>query len=59
MNPVREKQKEAIQQVMKGGKATLCYYKMNCRDRAQCFSPHSEDELIPVVRDRLKQLGEI
>ena len=59
LNLVWERQKEAIQQVMKGGKATLCYYKMNCRDRAQCFSAHSDNELIPLVRDRLKQMGEI
>ena len=51
LNPVWERQKKAIQQVMKGGKATLCYYKMNCRDRAQCFSAHSDNELIPLVRD--------
>ena len=59
LNPVWERQKEVIQQVMKGRKWMLCDYRVRCRNGVECPSAHSEDELIPIIRDRLKQLGEI
>ena len=58
MNPVWDRQRESIKQVVEGKKWTVCEWGKNCR-RPDCFSnnAHSEDELITIVKDRLEKLG--
>ena len=60
MNPVWDRQRESIKQVVEGKKWTVCKWGRNCR-RPDCFSSnaHSEDELITIVKDRLEKLGEL
>ena len=55
MTHVWERQKESIKQVLEGKKWQVCDRGNSCRKR-QCVKAHSEDELITVVRDKLKKL---
>ena len=56
MNPVWDRQRESIKQVVEGKKWIVCEWGKNCR-RPRCNNAHSEDELITIVKDRLEKLG--